>query len=146
MACPLRRTWPLLLACLASWLPVLGGCGQGTPSLPKEVGTTAEVMFPESDPPVLSRMTADRIKTGMSWEEVLGVLQDAARDTPAAKSQLEPVAAQGKLNSARYDLTVTQGKRKLVLRFRDGNLGEKTQEGLEEKTAEPSAPVDRPRE
>jgi hypothetical protein len=143
MACQLRRTWPLLLA---SSLPVLVGCGQDTPSLPKGAGTTAEVMFPESDPPVLTRGNADRIQPGMSWEEVIGTLQDAARDTPAAKSQLEPVAALGKLNSLRYDLTVAQGKRKLVLRFRDGKLAEKTQEGLGEKAAEPTAPPGRPRE
>jgi hypothetical protein len=59
------------------------------PSLPKEAGTTAEVMFPESDPPVLTQTVADHIQPGMSWEEVLGILQDAARDTLAAKSQLE---------------------------------------------------------
>jgi hypothetical protein len=129
-----------------SSLPTLVGCGQGTPSLPKGAGTTAEVMFPESDPPVLSPAVADRIKPGMSWEEVLGILQDAARDTPAAKSNLDPVAALGKLNSLRFDLTVTQGKRKLVLRFRDGKLAEKTQEGLGEKTAEPTDPAGRPRE
>ena len=146
MVCRPRRFWLIFSLGLLSSLPTLVGCGQGTPSLPKEAGTTAEVMFPESDPPVLSPAVADSIKPGMSWEEVLGILQEAARDTPAAKSQLEPVAAQGKLNSLRYDLTVAQGKRKLVLRFRDGKLAEKTQEGLGEKAVEPTAPTSRPRE
>jgi len=87
--------------------------------------------LPESDPPVLSKAVAGRIKPGMSQKEVLSVLQDAARDTPTAKSQIEATVLQGKLNSIRYDLTVIQGKRKLVLAFKDNKLVDKTQEGLE---------------
>jgi len=60
---------------------MLAGCGQSTPDLPKDVGTSAEIGLPETDPPVLSKEVAGRIKPGMSQEEALAILQDAARNT-----------------------------------------------------------------
>jgi hypothetical protein len=41
------------------------------------------------------------------------------------------VIDQSKMNDFRYDLTVLQGKRKIVLAFRNKKLTDKTQEGLE---------------
>jgi hypothetical protein len=92
-----------------------------------------EVGLPDSDPPVLTKAVADRIKPGMSQEEVLGMLQEAGKHTTTAGSLLDNMVTQGKANPVRYDLTVTQGKRKLVLAFRDAKLLEKKQAGLEER-------------
>lgn len=131
MACLSLRFQVLPLMCLPALLPLLVGCQRSPPTWTKETGTTAEVGLPDSNPPVLSKTVADRIKLGMSQEEVLSLLQDAGRNTPAAKSSLEAAATQAKLNSIRYDLTVTQGKRKLVLAFREAKLAEKKLEGLE---------------
>jgi hypothetical protein len=131
MAILSRRFQILLLTCLAATLPTLVGCQKSPPTLPKEAGTTAEVGIPESDPPFLSKALADRIKPGMSQEEVVGILQDAAKNVPSAGSSLENVADLSKLNNVRFDLTVSQGKRKLVLAFRNAKLLEKKQEGLE---------------
>jgi hypothetical protein len=127
----LRNGRGILVVSLVAWLLPVAGCARSTPAPPKDVGTTATVGLPESDPPVLSRAVADRIRPGMSQEDVLAVLQDAARETPSAKSSVEAAVTQGKMNTIRYDLTVTQGKRKLVLAFRDNKLVEKAQEGLE---------------
>lgn len=91
----------------------------------KEIKTSAEVGLPGSDPPVLSKAVAERIKPGMSQEEVLGILREAGRNAPAVGTLLDNMVAQGKVNPILYDLTVTQGKRKLVLAFRDANLVEK---------------------
>jgi hypothetical protein len=118
-------------AALVAWLGVVAGCGRSTPVSSKDVGTTTTVGLPESDPPVLTQAVADRIKPGMSQDEALAILQDAARDTPSAKSSVEAAVTQGKLNNIRYDLTISQGKRKLVLAFRDNKLADKNQEGLE---------------
>ncbi len=131
MFCHSCRFRILLLACLAASLPTLVGCQQSSPTLSKEAGTTAAIGLPESESPVLSKAVADRIKPGMSQEEVLAILQEAASNTPSAKSLLENAVIQGKLNNFRYDLTITQGKRKLVLVFREARLAEKKQEGLE---------------
>ncbi len=109
---------------------MVAGCERTSPAPSKDVGTTTTVVLPESDPPVLSKLVADRLKSGMPQEEALVVLQDAARSTPSARSSVEAVVAQGKLNNIRYDLTVTQGKRKLVLAFRDNKLVEMKEEGL----------------
>lgn len=128
MACLSLR---LRVFLLASLLATLVGCQQSPPTVSKETGTTAEVGLPESDPPVLFKAVADRIKPGMSQEEALAILQDAGKNTPSARSSLETIVTQGKLNTIRYDLTISQGKRKLVLAFRDGKLVEKKQEGLE---------------
>lgn len=121
----------VVLACLLAWLSVVAGCGPSTPTLPQDVGTTATVGLPESDPPVLSKAVAQGIKSGMSQDDVLSILQEAARDTPSAKSSVETAVTLCKLNTIRYDLTVTQGERKLVLAFRDNKLMDKAQEGLE---------------
>jgi hypothetical protein len=110
---------------------LLIGCGQNASTLPSNAGTTAKLELPESDPPVLTKAIADRIRPGMSQEEVLALLRDAARDTPSAKSSLETIYTQGKLNNVRYDLTLTQGKRKLVLAFKSDALTDKKQEGFE---------------
>jgi hypothetical protein len=126
MACLSRRFMVFLLVCL-----LLVGCQPSPPTSSKEAGTTAEIGLPESDPPVLSKAVADRIRPGMSQEEAVGILQDAAKDTPAVKSTLENVVTLSKLNNVRLDLTVSQGRRKLALAFRDAKLVEKKQEGLE---------------
>lgn len=131
MSCLSCRIQILLLVWLPVALPTLVGCQPSAPTLSKEAGTTAAVELPESDPPVLTKAVAERIKPGMSQEEVLGILQKAGSNTPTAKSSLEVVGTQGKLNTIRYVLTVTQGKRKLVLAFKNAKLAEKKQEGLE---------------
>jgi hypothetical protein len=112
-------------------LPLVAGCEQSSPTLPKDVGTTTTVGLPEGDPPVLTKAVSDRIKPGMPQQEVLAILQDAARGTPAAKTSVDAAVTQGRLNNIRYDLTLTQGNRKLVLSFRDNKLSDKKQEGLE---------------
>jgi len=109
-------------------LPLATGC---TPAVPKDLGTTTKLDLPDSEPPVLSKAVADRIHVGMSQEEVLSLLQGAALAMPSAKSSMEAIILQGKLNSIRYDLTVAQGKRKLFLAFKDNKLVDKSQEGLQ---------------
>jgi hypothetical protein len=120
----------LLFALLACHL-ALAGCGQSEPPLSENVGTTSEIEFPVADPIMLSKDLADRIKPGMSVEEAMAILQDAVRSNPSARSMVDVAVTQAKLNNIRYDLTVTQGKRKIVLAFRDKKLTEKKQEGLE---------------
>jgi hypothetical protein len=117
---------PLLIS-----LSIIVGCGQDTPTLPTNVGTTAELRLPESDPPVLTKAVADRIRLGMSQEGVISFLRDAARDTPSARSSVEAMSTQSKLNNIRYDLTLTQGPRKLVLAFKADALVDKKQVGFE---------------
>lgn len=131
MSCLSYRFRILVLMCLPISLPTLVGCQPSAPTLSKDAGTTATLGLPESDPPVLTKAVVERIKPGMSQDEVLGILQDAASNTPTAKSSLEPVITQSKLNTIRYDLTITQGKRKLVLAFNNAKLTEKKQEDLE---------------
>jgi len=118
----------ILLASLVTLLPLATGC---TPAVPKDLGTTTKLDLPDSEPPVLSKAVADRIHVGMSQEEVLSLLQGAALAMPSAKSSMEAIILQGKLNSIRYDLTVAQGKRKLFLAFKDNKLVDKSQEGLQ---------------
>jgi hypothetical protein len=112
-------------------LHALVGCGGGTPASPSHVGTTTTVKLPESDPPVLTKAVADQIRPGMTQEEVLVILRNAARDTPSAKSSVEAAYSQGKMNPIRYDLTLSQGTRKLALAFKAEKLAEKKQEGLD---------------
>ena len=112
-------------------LSVLAGCGRDGPAVSPDAGTTAELQLPESNPPVLTRAVADRIRPGMPQEAVLSLLRDAARDTPSARSSLETVSTQGKLNNIRYNLTVSQGKGVLKLAFKDAALVDKEQSGLE---------------
>ena len=118
---PLTTLFALFLA--------LVGCGQTT--LPKESGTSTTVGLPESDPPVLTKAVADRMQPGLSQDESLSILQDAARGTPTAKSSVDAAVTQGKLNDIRYDLTITQGPRKLVLSFKDHKLVDVKQQGME---------------
>lgn len=121
----------LPLVCLSAMLATLVGCQKSPPTLSEDAGTTAGVQFPESNPPVLSKAVADRIKPGMSQDEVVGILLDAAKNSPTAKTSIENTVTLVKLNSVRLDLTVSEGKRKLVLAFRNAKLTEKKQEGLE---------------
>jgi hypothetical protein len=109
----------------------LVGCGPDTPPPASDVGTTAMVQLPESTPPVLTKAVGDRIRQGMTQEEVFAILRDASRDTPSAKSSIETAFTQAKLNTIRYDLTITQGKRRLVLAFRAEKLAEKKLDGLD---------------
>jgi hypothetical protein len=76
---------------------------------------------------MLTKVVADRIQPAMAQADALAVLQEAS----ASNSLINAAVNQGKLNNIRYDLTVTQGKRKLVLHFKDNKLVEKSQEGLE---------------
>jgi hypothetical protein len=112
-------------------LGTVAGCTRSASTLPKDAGTTAEVVLPESNPPVLTLAVAERIKPGMPQDEVLAILQDAARDDPSIKSMVDVTVTQGKLNHFRYDLTISQEKRKLTLAFRNNKLAEKNQEGWE---------------
>jgi hypothetical protein len=86
------------------------------------VGTTADMQFSDSGPAVVTKALADRLEPGMSQDDAISVVRDAAEQSPAAKSTIETIVAQSKLNTIRYDLTLSQGKRKLVLRFQDGKL------------------------
>ena len=129
MRCPSKCFRLSLLTMLFASLLTMIGCGKD--ALPKDVGTSATVGLPESQLPVLTKAIADRMRPGLSQDEALTILQDAALDTPSAKSSVEAAVVQGKLNSIRFDLTITQGPRKLVLAFKDGKLVDKTQEGME---------------
>jgi hypothetical protein len=110
----------------------LAGCGSARPTIPDHIGTSTTIVLPESDPPVITKALADRIRPGMNQEEVLALLRDAGRPKEQAKSLVEVAEFQGKLNSIRYDLSVWQGKtRKLSLSFKAEKLVEKKQEGLD---------------
>jgi hypothetical protein len=121
----------ILLISLTGLLPMFSGCSRKAASPPSIVGTSATLVLPDSDPPVLSKSLADRIQTNMSQDDVLAILQQAAQNTSTAKSSVDAIATQGRLNDVRFDLTVMQGKRKLVLAFKDRKLAEKSQEGIE---------------
>jgi hypothetical protein len=125
------RCLALPAAALAVGLFTLTGCSTETPTLPGNVGTTSTVELPESTPPVLTKAVADRIRPGMTQEEVLVILRDASRETPSAKTSIEAAHTQSKLNTIRYDLTIVQGKRRLVLAFRTEKLTEMTVDGLD---------------
>ena len=71
------------------------------------------------------------MQPGLSQDESLSILQDAVRGTLTAKSSVDAAVTQGKLNDIRYDLTVTQGTRKLVLTFKDRKLADVKQQGME---------------
>jgi hypothetical protein len=123
------RRWlpaPLLTAVLA-----LVGCGTDRTASTSDVGTTAWIQFPEGNPPLLTRALADRLRPGMAQDEALDILRGAARDTPAAKSMIEATDLQGRLNPNRYDLTVAEGKVRLILAFKAKKLAEKKVEGLD---------------
>jgi hypothetical protein len=110
------------------WLPIGSGCTKKeTAPLSSNVGTSATVQLPEIGMPMLTKVVADRIQPAMAQADALAVLQEAS----ASNSLINAAVNQGKLNNIRYDLTVTQGKRKLVLHFKDNKLVEKSQEGLE---------------
>jgi len=130
------------MACLSRYRRLVGtpllfslvavvGCGRGMPALPSYAGTTSYVQFTESNPPFLTEALARRIRPGMPQEEVLVILRDAAQNTPSAKSSIETAYTTGKLNPSRYDLTIAEGKRKLVLAFKAEKLAEMKQEGLD---------------
>jgi len=121
----------ILILPLVAPLLLVTGCDRRTPTLLKEAGTTAVIGFPDSDPPVLSKALTERIEDGMSQEEVVAILKEAASASPPAKASFESVIDQSKMNDFRYDLTILQGKRKLTLAFRNKKLTDKTQEGLE---------------
>jgi hypothetical protein len=130
-----RHLLPLLTLFVSLLTPI--GCGQNSQTPPKEKevekemdGTSTAIALNETEPPVLTKAITTKIRPGLSQEEVLSLLQDAARNTPAAGS-LDSAVALGKLNDIRFDLTVSQGNRKLVLAFRNRKLVDKTQEGLE---------------
>lgn len=112
-------------------LLVLAGCGKEPAAPTADVGTTATLVLPESDPPVLTPAVAGRMKPGIAQDDALDVLREAARDTPSARSSVETVVAQGRMNPIRYDLTVGQGPRKLVLAFKGGKLVEASKAGLD---------------
>ena len=133
-----RLVWAT--ATLAIGLSSQVGCGTDTPVPPSDsgapvppgkAGTTSTVELPESTPPLLTKAVADRIRQGMTQGEVLGILLDASRDTPTAKPLVELASTQSKLNPIRYDLTIVQAGRRLVLAFRSEKLAEKTLEGLD---------------
>jgi hypothetical protein len=119
--------WPSLALLFVSGV-VLIGCRRNNVT---DVGTATTLQLPESEPAVLTKDIADRIQVGMSQEQALSILQAAARDIPSAKSTVDVVVTQGKLNNVRFDLTVIQGKRKLALAFKNGKLVDKMQDGLD---------------
>ena len=109
----------------------LAGCGKEPAAPTADMGTTATLVLPESDPPVLTPAVAEWMKPGIAQEDALAVLRDATRDTPSARSSVETVVTQGKMNPIRYDLTVGQGPRKLVLAFKGGKLVEASKAGFD---------------
>jgi hypothetical protein len=114
--------------CIALSTLMLVGCRQSeTPN----VGTTAEVQMPETDPPVITKALAERMQPGLAQADALSILQDAARQLPSVKSYTDFIVVSGNLNPIRYDLTVRQGNRKLILAFKDGKLAAAQQDGLE---------------
>jgi hypothetical protein len=122
-------TWLLALLLLP-----LAGCGQTAPSSSSEegtVGTATKLELPEGNSPVLTRAVVDAIQPGMSQEKVREILREGAKDNPAAKSNVDTVSMQGMLPDAKFDLVITQGKRKLTLSFKGKALVEKSSEGIE---------------
>ena len=93
--------------------------------------TTAEVALPPTDPPVVDKALADRFTVGMPQDDAVAVLQSAATSRPVNGSYFQNVADQARLNGVRYDLTVTQGRRKLVLKFRKEKLVDVQKHGLD---------------
>jgi hypothetical protein len=94
-----------------------------TSELSTQLGADVTVKWPETNPPVLSKLLFDRIKVGMSLEEVLATVRETL-----GKSFLTD---QPPSNPVRYDLTITQGKRRILLNFRNNKLVDKWHEGLE---------------
>jgi hypothetical protein len=131
----MTRFSPLtLLLPLASLLLPLAGCGQSTPapsSSEAALGTATTLELPEGNSPVLTKAVVDAIKPGMSQDKVRGILREGAKDNPAAKTNIDTAAMQGMMNDAKFDVTITQGKRKLTLSFKGNSLVDKSSEGIE---------------
>ena len=122
------RRWVVLLA-----IAILSfqGCGAEPTPISVDMGTTAMVQLPNTEPPILNKELADRVRVGMSQRDVLTILRDAGRVLPSVKSELDLAYEQSMLNPVRYTVSLLQGKRKLMLDFRSEKLEKKTTLGFD---------------
>ena len=137
MAEPFRILTLIRLATLLVWLPALTGCDSGSANESNNV----VLNWPESNPPVLSRRLVDRLSLGMGQDDVMTMLLDASPQTPDIKSTVEMAQSTSRLNNHAFNLTLNQGKRTLILNFKDNRLYEAKHAGMEDLEAANQLPV-----
>jgi len=118
------QRWTVALAFLGGFFV---GCGndQSSPS------PIARVELANTKPPIVTKAVADQITVGMNQQDAMALLVKAA-GTMSPKYFLEAIAGQSSLNKPRFELTLSQDNRKLVLKFKDEKLVEKSSEGLDD--------------
>jgi hypothetical protein len=119
----MRGQW-MIVAVLGACL--LGACKHDPP--PSNAGTTATIGLPPGQK-MLSKSLAGRFSAGMKMEDALALLTGAARGTPS-ESVIGAAAAQARLNTLRYDVTIVQDEGSLTLHFRDSKLESVESAGL----------------
>src|SRR6185437_13498362 len=85
----------------------------------KDFRATTVVGLPETNPPAIDKSVADRLTIGMDQDQALATLKEATQHAPQTGSSFDNIIEQGRLSGAHYDVTITQGNRKLVLKFKD---------------------------
>jgi len=97
----------------------------------KDFRATTVVGLPETNPPAIDKSVADRLTIGMDQDQALATLKEATQHAPQTGSSFDNIIEQGRLSGAHYDVTIAQGNRKLVLKFKDKKLVDVQKEGLE---------------
>lgn len=125
---------PLLWAFLFTIICAVG-CDQkrenSSQNAQKDFKATTVVGLPETNPPTLDKSVADRLTIGMDQDQALATLKEATQHAPQTGSSFDNIIEQGQVSGAHYDVTITQGKRKLVLKFKDKKLVDMQKGGLE---------------
>jgi len=125
---------PLLWAFLFTIILAVG-CDQkrenSGPNAQKDFRATTVVGLPETNPPAIDKSVADRLTIGMDQDQALATLKEATQHAPQTGSSFDNIIEQGRLSGAHYDVTIAQGNRKLVLKFKDKKLVDVQKQGLE---------------
>ena len=126
-----HRPWFVRLALMTLCLPLTAGCSGTTSSTVVTATTTRSTLdISEKEPVVLTKALAEKMKPDMSFEQVLEVLKNATQDQPSVKHRVDGLFPKEKITK-RYELTLKQGQRKLLLIFVENKLREKNPEYLE---------------
>lgn len=111
------------------------GCDQkratNSQNAQKDFRATTVVGLPETNPPAIDKSVADRFTIGMDQDQALATLKEATQHAPQTGSSFDNIIEQGRLSGAHYDVTIAQGNRKLVLKFKDKKLVDVQKEGLD---------------
>lgn len=117
--------WFIHSVLLVTALLLVAGCsGVRRSTLEQPNKTTSTIEIKEDQPVFVSKALGDRLKSDMTVQQALSALEAAAQDQPLVKSNLEALVPKDTVKQ-RYELTITQGKRKLKLIFVENKLREK---------------------